>query len=154
MDMDLPFITHLSFPRPHQTYAPTKEFWNMYAEDEIEMPPNRQWKMTRKGDWRYVYYPREMFAKEYPDGFGELYNIATDPWEMENLYFEDSVAEKRGELERDLFDWLVTSTRVVGTNGIRNSDIPQAVTRYNVATNADGKIGPRQLGCIPYKNYL
>ena len=322
-DQDRPFIAHLSFPRPHQTYAPTKEFWDMYAEDEIEMPPNWQWDMTnkaphliwtrqlvfdhvdklsidgsddyealcrrkmrgylgnismvdhavgeildyldeagiadntivvysadhgdyacehgviekapgicsdaitripyiwrvpgiskaghvseelvetvdvyptlcrlsgldfpetadgvditplleggdeplhtfsvtefawsksmRKGDWRYVFYPQEMFADDYPEGFGELYNIATDPWEMKNLYFDTAFAEKRSEMERDLFDWLVTSTRVVGTNGIQNSDIPQAVTRYNVATNADGKISPRQLRRISYKNYL
>lgn len=28
-----------------------------------------------------------MFKEEYPEGFGELYDIEKDPWEMENLYF-------------------------------------------------------------------
>ena len=322
-EKESPFISHLSFPRPHQTYAPTKEFWDMYNESEIEMPPNWQWDMNgkaphliqtrqgvldnvdrisidgsddyealcrrkmrgylgnismmdhavgeildyvdeagiadktivvysadhgdyacehgviekapgicsdaitripyiwrvpgitkaghmskelvetvdvyptlcmlaglefpetadgaditsllkgdsgpvhdvsvtefawskslRKGDWRYVYYPREMFSKEYPDGFGELYNIADDPWEMNNLFFDGAHTEKRHELERELMDWLVTTTRVVGTNGTRDMHIAQGVTRYNVTTHADGKIGYRQLKRIEHKNYL
>jgi arylsulfatase len=39
-------------------------------------------KSVRKGKYRYVYYPWEMFGAEYPDGFGELYDLAADPWEM------------------------------------------------------------------------
>jgi arylsulfatase len=36
-------------------------------------------KSVRKGNWRYVYYTPDMFPEEYPDGFGELYNLEDDP---------------------------------------------------------------------------
>jgi len=43
---------------------------------------------VRKGPWRLVYYAPEMFPAEYPEGFGELYNLDDDPWEMTNVYFQ------------------------------------------------------------------
>jgi len=36
-------------------------------------------KSVRKGKYRYVYYPTEMFRDEYPEGFGELYDLEKDP---------------------------------------------------------------------------
>lgn len=37
---DKPFCFWLTVPRPHQTYAPAKEFWDLYEGEELEFPPN------------------------------------------------------------------------------------------------------------------
>ena len=29
-----------------------------------------------------------MFINEHPDGFGELNDLESDPWEVKNLYFD------------------------------------------------------------------
>lgn len=111
-------------------------------------------KSVRKGDWRYVYYPKEMFAEEYPNGFGELYNLSDDPYEMDNLYFTTEHHHKVMELERDLMDWLVTTTRVVGTNCAPGAQGEQSQGRYKVKTYQDGKIGYNELSQVDWKNYL
>ena len=70
-------------------------------------------KAILKGDWRLVYYPRGFFSDMGgPEDFGELYNLADDPWEMQNRYFEPACREKVMELQRDLLDWTITTTRV------------------------------------------
>ena len=40
------------------------------------------------GQYRLVHYPPDLFPETHPSGFGELYDLAADPWEMKNLYFE------------------------------------------------------------------
>jgi arylsulfatase A-like enzyme len=68
-------------------------------------------KSIQKGRWRMVWYPKEFFAQEYPHGYGQLYDLDEDPWEMRNLYFDNDYKPVVQELERDLFDRLVTTTR-------------------------------------------
>ena len=111
-------------------------------------------KSVRRGPWRLVYYPPAMFADECPGGFGELYNLADDPWEMTNLYFRPEHAATVRDLERELLDWLVTTTRpaTVHPLGTRVSD--QGVTRYQHTVNADGKFHPDLLQSIRGTNYL
>ncbi len=117
-------------------------------------------KSVRKGDWRLVWYPTEMHQEEYPNGFGELYNLATDPWEMQNLWFETEYQNKVQELTRDLLNWLVTTTRPTTILSGRAKGKPalgnwQQKVRYANAINADGKISPafiRQNKGL--KNYL
>ncbi len=106
-------------------------------------------KSLRKGDWRLVYYPPEFFADEYPDGFGELYNLADDPWEMTNLYFDPACAGKVRELERDLVDWLVTTTRptTVHPDWSDGGD-EQTITRYHHTVNADNRIHPDRVRTV------
>jgi arylsulfatase len=102
-------------------------------------------KSARQGDWRYVYYPQEMFAKDYPGGFGELYNLAEDPYEMRNRYFDADCQDRVKAMERALLDWLVTTTRVVGTNCVQLPEKSQGITRFKVRTRMDGKIGGHDL---------
>ncbi|MBN2451174.1 MAG: sulfatase-like hydrolase/transferase [Lentisphaeria bacterium] len=109
---------------------------------------------VRKGDWRLVYYPREMFPEEYPDGFGELYNLAEDPWEMRNLYFLPEHAARARELERDLMDWLVTTTRPATAHPLPACESPQSHTRYHHTVNADRKTSPKRLNTLRGGNYL
>jgi arylsulfatase len=104
-------------------------------------------KSIRKGKYRLVYYPRRMFVEEYPDGFGELYDLEQDPWEMRNLYFEPQHADVVQALTRDLLDWLVTTTRPATIHGsiLTEAQGEQAETHYNHAVNADGKMHPSRV---------
>ncbi|MFQ6097965.1 MAG: sulfatase/phosphatase domain-containing protein [Armatimonadota bacterium] len=99
-------------------------------------------KSVRKGKYRYVYYPREMFPDEYPDGFGELYDPEDDPWEMRNLYFDPDHADVVRAMKDELTDWLVTSARPAAMLPSRPYVSGQAITRYNNTINSDGKIHP------------
>ncbi len=110
-------------------------------------------KSIRKGKYRYVYYPREMFADEYPEGFGELYDLGADPWEMKNLYFEPDCADVVREMKDELTNWLITTTRPVTVLPSRPYVSTQAVTRYRNTVNFDGKIHPDRVGEIAGGNY-
>lgn len=35
-----PFFFWMTVPRPHQTYAPARRFWDMYDESQITLPPS------------------------------------------------------------------------------------------------------------------
>jgi choline-sulfatase/uncharacterized sulfatase len=107
---------------------------------------------VRSGKWRLVYYPPEMFADEYPEGFGELYDTEADPWEMTNLYFERP--EVARELERELLDWLVTHTRPATVHPPRQWTSRQSVTHYRNTINEDGKLDPDLLRDMGRINYL
>ncbi len=117
-------------------------------------------KSIRKGNYRLVHYPRAMFAAEYPKGFGELYDLDTDPWEMRNRYFEADYQEIVRELRGDLLEWLITSTRPGTVSGVNSARFdspelnPQRVQRYQTVVNHDGKINPKLLRAAKNKNYL
>ena len=114
-------------------------------------------KNVRKGKWMLVYYPREMFAAEYPDGFGELYDLQAGPWEMENLYFNADHADVVAELERDLLDWMITTTRpgtVLPVNSCVPLELKQALRRYDCTVNYDGKIDPDHIRRASTNNYI
>ncbi len=117
-------------------------------------------KSLRKGDYRLVHYPRAMFPAEYPDGFGELYDLAADPWEMRNLYFEPDYQDIVAELRSDLLEWLITTTRPGTVSGVNSARFGapalnrQRRQRYQTVVNRDGKINPRRLRDLENKNYL
>ena len=117
-------------------------------------------KSVRKGQHRLVHYPPQMFPDEYPDGFGEFYDLESDPWEMQNRYFDPSCQSKVRELKNDLLNWLITTTRPGTVSGVNSArfDAPltnrQRVLRYQTVTNRDGKIHPRLLHSAKNKNYL
>jgi choline-sulfatase/uncharacterized sulfatase len=106
---------------------------------------------VRKGRYRYVHYAREMFPDEYPDGFGELYDLERDPWEMHNLYFDPSYAPIVLELKSDLLDWLIGTTRVKTALGARVAGA-QTVSRFKNAVQPDSKFAPQRFR--PNQNYL
>ncbi len=116
-------------------------------------------KSIRKGKWRLVYYPPEMFAEEYPQGFGELYDLEADPWEMKNLYFSPDRASVVLGLTRALMDWLVTSTRPATVHGAALSvpTGPQTETHYQHTVNRDGKMHTSRVKAAAlhkgYRNY-
>ena len=112
-------------------------------------------KSVRMDQYRYVYYPIEMFSEHYPHGFGELYDLEADPWEMHNLYFDMEYANIVEELKSYLIDWLVTTTRPTTVAHGRSNNVPgpQASRRYDHWINGDGKINPNELRSR-FINYL
>ncbi|MFQ5809970.1 MAG: sulfatase, partial [Armatimonadota bacterium] len=110
-------------------------------------------KSVRKGKYRYVYYPWEMFPEEHPEGFGELYDLEADPWEMRNLYFEPEYADVVREMQWELTNWLVTTTRPATVLPMRQYVSSQAVTRYKNTVNSDGRIHPGRVEEIAGGNY-
>jgi len=121
---------------------------------QVSVTENAWSKSIRKGPWRMVYYPRELFAEESPDRpVGELYNIKEDPWEMNNLFYDPEHQKKIRELRADLMDWLTTTTRVATGWPPIPSDDPHLEHRRD----ADGKASPeglRQLARKGEKYYL
>ncbi len=111
-------------------------------------------KSVRKDRWRLVRYPREMFRDEYPEGFGELYDLEADPWEMHNLYFEPAYRDRVLELEHELTDWLITTTRPTTVLPAAAGAGAQAVTRYRNTVNRDNRVHPDRLRNARGKNYL
>ena len=106
-------------------------------------------KSIRWGDYRLVWYPREMFAEEYPEGFGELYDLEKDPWEMSNLYWEGECQPVVRRMERELMDWLVTTSRTVTFPwGLR------ANTYKDDFLDGDGKLNPRRFQPFQTLHYV
>jgi len=116
-------------------------------------------KSIRRGNYRYVYYPESFFPELSPQGFGELYDLEADPWEMNNLYFDPAHRATVREFERSLLGWLITTTRPGGTLGanMMGHSVPesdQTREEFGQRVNADGKISPRYLPAAKDKNYL
>jgi len=117
-------------------------------------------KSLRKGRYRLVHYPPDMFPQEHPDGFGELYDLETDPWEIRNLYFDAEYQDVVDELSRELLNWLITTTRpgtVLQANAVpdpQRHDNAQREIRYRTFTNKDGKVHPNELRRIAGGSYL
>ncbi len=112
-------------------------------------------KSVRKGRFRFVYYPPEMFAgQDGCEDFGELYDLEKDPWEMNNLYFDPQYRDRVAELRRDLLDWLVATTRPCTILPMARFHGSQAVTRFNNTTNPDGKISPDAIRGVGGKHYI
>ncbi|MBD3180810.1 sulfatase-like hydrolase/transferase [Candidatus Poribacteria bacterium] len=111
-------------------------------------------KSIRKGKYRLIYYPEEMFASDYPDGFGELYDLDADPWEMKNLFFEPDYQDVVQELQQDLLHWLVTTTRPATVHPLNIPQTDQTFMAYGKTVNADGKINPENIKSIAGRNYV
>ena len=117
-------------------------------------------KSIRKGRHRLVHYPLAMFPDEYPDGFGELYDLAADPWEMRNLYFDAEHQATVQELRNELLEWLITTTRPRTVSGVNSARFGapalnrQRMQRYQTVVNRDGKVHPARLRGVSNKNYL
>lgn len=113
-------------------------------------------KSVRKGRYRYVYYHPDMFPDEYPEGFGELYDLEADPWEMKNLYFESEHQAVVHDMRFTLTDWLVRTTRPASVLGCEVPASEQTLNRFKRTVNADGKFHPDLLAGMAKtrRNYL
>jgi choline-sulfatase/uncharacterized sulfatase len=111
-------------------------------------------KSVRQGRYRLVFYPREMFADEYPEGFGELYDLVEDPWEMHNLYFMPQYAGIIQQLQQALMDWLVSTTRPATIWPAVERLSSQSTIHYGSSVNPDYKIHPDRIREAKTKNYI
>lgn len=104
-------------------------------------------KSIRKGKFRLVEYPKQMFKEEYPDGFGELYDLQKDPYEMKNLYFEKEYREKVTELKKDLYDYMIVKERPVcfHPSQFSKDHCDQAKEIYHHKVNKDNKMNYRRV---------
>jgi choline-sulfatase/uncharacterized sulfatase len=96
-------------------------------------------KSITDGRRRLVYYAKEHPVHQTAPGFGELYDLYDDPWEMRNRFNDADCREVRDALQHALLDWLVTTTRPATLMSRPNVDGDQWQTRYEHAVNADGK---------------
>lgn len=67
-------------------------------------------KMVRRGDWKLLF---DML------GYGELYHLPSDPFELKNRFQDPSVADKKNELMAELLAWTIRT----------QDDLPQAAYR-------------------------
>jgi arylsulfatase A-like enzyme len=113
-------------------------------------------KAVRKGRWRLVWYPVAFFAREHPGGFGELYDLVADPWERHNRWQDGDCRDVKAELERELLNWLVTTTRPRTTMGasVHPSLLPGATQQFRCLVQADGKIPAQNLLTTANPSYL
>ncbi len=113
-------------------------------------------KSVRKGRWRLVWYPPDFFADEHPGGFGELYDLVTDPWEQHNRWHHPDCRERVIELERELLNWLITTTRPRTTMGASTHPAlgPSAVDKFRCRVLADGRIPGQNLLATANRKYL
>jgi arylsulfatase A-like enzyme len=104
------------------------------AVKEIAVTENPWSKALRWGNWRFVYYPPELFEGEVT---GELYNLAKDPDETRNLYNDPGHRSIVETCRERLLRWIVQSRRVVTAHPPFHSERqPGALKthqRYNLA---------------------
>jgi arylsulfatase A-like enzyme len=63
-------------------------------------------KMVRMGDWKLTF---DMM------GSGQLYNVASDPYELKNLYGDRSLAGMQARLHEELLAWTIRSQDTLPT---------------------------------------
>lgn len=113
-------------------------------------------KAVRKGRWRFVWYPKELFAQRHPHGFGELYDLVEDPWEAHNRWGDPALRGLIAELEGELLNWLVTTTRPRTTVGASQHPTLRAHAQehFRCMVQADGRIPGYSLSETADLNYL
>jgi arylsulfatase len=113
------------------------------------------WSRSLRWDrYRFVFYPKPMFAEEHPDGFCELYDLTADPWEMTNLALDGKHDALVNDMRARLLDKLVASTRPATVLGLPEATGDQRISRYHNTVNRDCKVSPARLAEIRTKNYL
>ena len=80
---------------------PRGMYYPRAVEEMAEGSP--KWVMARNLTHKLVYRPR---------GVSELYDLASDPRELDNLWGKPSAAPLQGAMERELLGWLVETADV------------------------------------------
>ncbi|MCE5324999.1 MAG: sulfatase-like hydrolase/transferase [Planctomycetaceae bacterium] len=63
-----PFFVHVSLPKPHQCYTPAQQFWDLYDQSKLTLPPNADYDMEAAGKAPHLIAS----AKRY----------RTEPWQL------------------------------------------------------------------------
>lgn len=88
-DDENPFFIHLSFDKPHQPYRAAQQFWDLFNEETLTLPPNADYDVSQKSpamrrwheEWReashFAYYdPRTFEAARARKYHGYMASIA------------------------------------------------------------------------------
>ncbi len=100
----LPILKNKSEAKWRDTYFDTYDM--IYLGDDGEKPHMR---MIRKDDWKMVLYLDEIGEALSKGRRHELFNLAVDPDEKDNLYGKHQSAAIQGELETRLRTWMSES---------------------------------------------
>jgi arylsulfatase A-like enzyme len=109
-------------------------------------------KSIRFGDWRYIYYPSQMFDGQ---DVGELYHIANDPDETMNLYADPEYQSVVREAKDRLLEWVITTSRVRSV-WPRLGKTPEGQSVYESSTDGleNKYAGPKQRLLAGHYNYV
>jgi hypothetical protein len=86
----LPILSGARSPEHHRSFVRSEYY------DSERSSNNTRATMYLEGDWKLVVY--------HNSEIGELYNLAEDPWEYDNLWNRSDHKEKRWELLKKSFD--------------------------------------------------
>ena len=73
---------------------------------------------------------------------------------MKNLYFEAECLAVVHEMERELVQWLITTTRPKTVLGSGREANAQEVRRYNNVVSTDGKLDLERVRALAGGNYI
>ena len=94
----LPYRLAEAPPKGASEQGPPNEFWNI---DELNpVTQSGTMKMVRMGDWKLIF---DMM------GYGQLYNVVSDPCEMHNLFGDSSASSHQARLTEELLMWTIRS---------------------------------------------
>ena len=83
-------------PKGANGEGPPTALWNI---DELNpVTQSGTMKMVRMGDWKLIY---DMM------GYGQLYNLSSDPCELKNLFGDPSVATEQLRMVEELLMWTI-----------------------------------------------
>lgn len=92
----MPYRFAESPPKGASEQGPPTSLWNI---DELNpVTQSGTMKMVRMGDWKLIY---DMM------GYGQLYNVASDPCELRNLFDDPSVAAMQLRMVEELLMWTI-----------------------------------------------
>ncbi|MDP6506157.1 MAG: hypothetical protein QF886_21210, partial [Planctomycetota bacterium] len=70
------------------------------------------------------------------------------------LFFEEDCRHVVSELQQDLLNWLIATTRPATSLGVSVPQTAQTKERYRCTVNHDMKLHPENLKNARHKNYL
>ena len=85
-------------------HGPESHYWPRLSTQASEGPEHTKAIMCRMGDLKYVY---RLYEED------ELYNLAEDPYELENMITLPQYQEKVGEMKLRILDWMVETADMV-----------------------------------------
>lgn len=92
----MPYRLAESPPKGSSGEGPPNALWNI---DELNpVTQSGTMKMVRMGDWKLIY---DMM------GYGQLYNLSSDPCELKNLFGDPSVAAEQLRMVEELLMWTI-----------------------------------------------
>lgn len=85
-------------------HGPESHYWPRLSSQASEGPEHTKAVMCRMGDLKYVY---RLYEKD------ELYNLAEDPYELQNIIDNPKYEDKVQKMKLRILDWMVETSDIV-----------------------------------------